>query len=376
MPSSGKNVNDLRRAIHQNAGTYITAKLNYKAADGTEKRIEAGFTRYSVVFTGETLPEGDVADGVYIVLNDPYRDVLNTAPVRPLNYDYLRELRPTPQRFYEIMSYRFFAALKNDRPTARLSYSDYCMYSAQPRQLDPERFRLQMYKVHKPHLDSGYLKSVTYEQTKDGAGKADWVMVYTPGPRARSEFQTFAKRQAPLFEPDEPNDLLREVTNRGITESKGRSLLQQIRPNQHVLDQLEWGDAILRQAGAGTFRNPPGFYVSLVRDNIIPPNSFETTRRRKHREEAERDAHDQAQKATQAEFAYDDYRRATIDQAVAAMESDAINAAIAAKRKQYQRIHPTLPPTTLDEIALAGVRNEIEGQLKLLTFEEFSKSGH
>lgn len=376
MPSSGKNVNDLRRAIHQNAGTYITAKLKYKAADGTEKRIEAGFTRYSVVFTGETLPEGDVADGVYIVLNDPYRDVLNTAPVRPLNYDYLRELRPTPQRFYEIMSYRFFAAFKNGRPTARLSYSDYCMYSAQPRQDDPERFRLQMYKVHKPHLESGYLKSVAYEQTKDGAGKADWVMVYTPGPRAKSEFQTFARRQAPLFEPDEPNDLLRELTNRGIAESKGRSLLQQIRPNQHVLDQLEWGDAILRQAGAGTFRNPPGFYVSLVRDNIIPPNSFETTRRRKHREEAERDAHDQAQKATQAEFAYDDYRRTAVDQAVTAMAPEALNSAIAAKRKQYHRIHPTLPPGTLDEIALAGVRNEIEGQLKLLTFEEFSKSGH
>jgi hypothetical protein len=54
-------------------------------SDGTEKRIEAGFTRYSLVFTGETLPEGAVADGVYIILNDPYRDVLNTAPVRPLN---------------------------------------------------------------------------------------------------------------------------------------------------------------------------------------------------------------------------------------------------------------------------------------------------
>jgi len=376
MPASGKNVNDLRRAIHQNAGTYITAKLKYRAADGSEKRIEAGFTRYSVVFTGETLPEGAVADGVYIILNDPYREVLNTAPVRPLNYDYLRELRPTPQRFYEVMSYRFFAAFKNDRPTARITYSDYCVYSAQQRQSDPERFRLQMYKLHKPHLDSGYLKSVTFEPTKDGEGKPDWVIIYTPGPRAKSEYQTFARRQAPLFEQptavsDDANGLLSELTSRGVAEARARTVLQQARPNQHVLDQLEWGDAILRQAGTGTFRNPPGFYVSLVRDNISPPDSFETSRRRKHREEAERAALDRTLKANQAEFDYDDYRNTAVDEALSAMAPEALDSAVAAKQKQYHRIHPTLPADTLTEIALAGVRNDLEEQLKLLTFDQF-----
>jgi len=332
-----------------------------------------------VVFTGETLPEGAVADGVYIILNDLYRDVLNTAPVRPLNYDYLRELRPTPQRFYEVMSYRFFAAFKNDRSTARITYSDYCVYSAQQRQSDPERFRLQMYKLHKPHLDSGYLKSVTFEPTKDREGKSDWVMVYTPGPRAKSEYQTFARRQAPLFEQptavsDEANGLLREMTSRGVAEAKARTILQQTRPNQQVLDQLEWGDAILRQAGSGTFRNPPGFYVSLVRDNVSPPDSFETSRRRKHREEAQRAELDHTLKAHQAEFYYDDYRRAAVDQAVSALAADALNAAIAAKRKQYHRIHPTLPPETLNEIALAAVRNDIETHLKLLTLDQFSNT--
>lgn len=31
-----------------------------------------------------------------------------------------------------------------------------------------------------------------------------------------------------------------------------------------VLDQLEWGDAILRQAGSAAFRDTPGFYVSYT----------------------------------------------------------------------------------------------------------------
>jgi hypothetical protein len=32
------------------------------------------------------LPDGRAADGVYLILNDPYREVMNNALVRPLNY--------------------------------------------------------------------------------------------------------------------------------------------------------------------------------------------------------------------------------------------------------------------------------------------------
>ena len=91
---SGDNTNALKKALHQNAGAYITAKLHYKATDGTERLLEAGFTRYSVVFTGERLPDGTKADGVYLILNDPYREVLNNAPTRPLDYDYLKTAYP------------------------------------------------------------------------------------------------------------------------------------------------------------------------------------------------------------------------------------------------------------------------------------------
>ncbi|HUD57732.1 MAG TPA: hypothetical protein VMR02_21055, partial [Terracidiphilus sp.] len=38
----------------------------------------------------------------------------------------------------------------------------------------------------------------------------------------------------------------------------------------------------------GTFRNPPGFYVSLIRDNISPPAYVETSRTRQMRLETER----------------------------------------------------------------------------------------
>ena len=68
------------------------------------------------MFTGETLPDGRTADAVYIVLHDFYREILDHALTRPLDYDYLKDLPPAAQRLYEVMSYALFAALKNDRP--------------------------------------------------------------------------------------------------------------------------------------------------------------------------------------------------------------------------------------------------------------------
>jgi hypothetical protein len=170
---SGDNTKSLKRALHQNAGAYITAKLRYKATDGTERVLEAGFTRYSVVFTGERLPDGSRADGVYLILNEPFWEVLNNAPTRPLDYDYIKQLPPTAQRFYQIISYKIFAAIKYKHARAKLPYSEYCTFSAQQRYYDFDHVKKQMYKVHRPHLVSGYLTKASFEATTDSDGKPD-----------------------------------------------------------------------------------------------------------------------------------------------------------------------------------------------------------
>ena len=74
----------IKKALFQNASEFITAKIRHKLSDGTEQTLEAGFNRYNVVFTGEKLPDGRKADGVYLVLSDVYMQVINGAMVRPL----------------------------------------------------------------------------------------------------------------------------------------------------------------------------------------------------------------------------------------------------------------------------------------------------
>ena len=111
--------------------------------------------------------------------------------MRPLDYEYMKALPPAAQRFYEIASYQVYAALLHKNPRAKLTYSDYCTLSTQTRYPDWDHVKKQMYKVHLPHLRSGYLAKVEYEATTDAEGKPDWNMLYTPGPNAAAEFRAF-----------------------------------------------------------------------------------------------------------------------------------------------------------------------------------------
>ena len=314
----GGDTNLVRKALRQNAFVGISAKLKYRAVDGTEKQVEADFTRYSVVFTGEKLPNGKEADAVYIVLNDIFKDVLDNAPIRPLNYAYLKILKPAAQRFYEIISPRIYAAIKSKTLVAKIPYSEFCTYSALTRHLDYENFRVQMAKIHRPHLKSGYLAKVHYDaiavdgpDSAAGGGKPDWMMHYVPGPQAKAEFHEFnrkgkiqileafsgpaaesvelaaprrrrSRRAAePELERQRPVDpkLLAELTRRGIAESDGRDLLAMLPADQPVLDQIEWGDFQIEQH-PDKFTNPPGFYISLLQRSVTPPATFESTRAR------------------------------------------------------------------------------------------------
>jgi hypothetical protein len=187
----GNDTPAVKKALRQNAHLVLVVKIKYLDKDGVQRVAEFENTRYGVIFTGEQLPNGSKADGVYLTLNAPYRQVLNNAPVRPLDYNYLKVLTPAAQRFYEIVSYRMFAAIKFKHTHAKLPYSEYCTYSAQQRYLDFNHVKKQMYKVHKPHLTSGYIQNVSFKAATDDDGNPDWLMCYVPGPKARAEFRTF-----------------------------------------------------------------------------------------------------------------------------------------------------------------------------------------
>lgn len=186
----GGGTTAVRNALRQNAFAGITAKISYKALDKTERTLEADFNRYSVIFTGERLPNGQKADAVYLIINDVYAEVLNNSVRRPLDYDYLRDLPPGPQRFYEIVSYEMLPAIKFSQ-RAKLPYSEFCMYSTMTRYFEFDQVKKQMYKIHQPHIKAGYLAKVEYEAAVDEEGQPDWNMFYIPGEAAKRQQLVF-----------------------------------------------------------------------------------------------------------------------------------------------------------------------------------------
>jgi hypothetical protein len=401
----GGDTNKVRRALRQNASAFITAKFEYRGNDGSKKTLEADFTRYSVVFTGEQLPDGRRADAVYIILNEPYREVLNNAPVRPLDRAYMKTLPPAAQRFYEIISYKIFSAIKNDYPHAKITYSEYCTFSAQLRHFERQPVQDQMAKSIRHHKQSGYITAVKYQSTIDAQNKPDWILYLAPGPRARAEFaaahggrktpktisihaieqgepqsqSSRSRRQQhefktepaasqPTFDPQ----LVAEFTRRGITEQRAHELLLNLKPGQDVIAQLEHTDYIVRNAHI-PIQNPPGFYIRLIESNTSVPESFETSAKRKAREEneqkeRERRAAEDARQILESE--YDAYCSTETDRCIQ-KDAEAFEAMKDTKRAENRERYTTFSPEMIDSVAAHEARREFQKQLGLLTFEEF-----
>ncbi len=293
----GSNRVEIKKALYQNAFAAITAKMSYKGKDGTEKTIEAGFTRYSIIFTGETLPDGRKADAVYLLLNEIYREILNTAQTRPLDYDYLKELSPGAQRFYELLSFQIFGALANERPRAKMLYSYYCTRAPQTRYFDYDHVKKQMYKVHAPHKKSDYISAVELRETTDGEGRADWEMLYTPGRKAKAEFRAFnepssavSKRrrkpeQLPLpaptnLEPPSPTQIMREaepeeldplitkLVSFHLTETTARELVRDYRKSVEM--QLQ----ALPHRNTGKIKDLAPWLIKAIRENYELPEEM------------------------------------------------------------------------------------------------------
>jgi len=362
---------NVRRSLHQNSSAYITAKIKYKIADGGERNLETGFNRYSVVLTGERLPDGREADAVYIVLNDIYMQVLNGAMTRPLDYDYLKGLPPAPQRFYELLSYQMYAAIKNDRSRAKLVYSEFCIHAPQTRHFEWLRVRTQMNKVHAKHKVSGYIADIAYEQTVDAAGRPDWLMLYQPGPKARAEFRAFTRRGGPVMlevEPftadlppqlaaPEPPPLGAALIGRGVTAGMAAGLVRE-HGEEKVRAQLEHLDWLVEKK-PGKVDDPAAWLVSAIRNGHAAPKGFVSKAERQAREEAKRakerakdeqrrrDAADAARDRTERERAEAEIKRLAPTEC-AALEAEALAGASPEERELYDN-----PPTrTIRETTL------------------------
>jgi hypothetical protein len=100
--------NQIQEAILRITHTAIESKGAFYHK-GEEQQLKESFHLYErVVFIGQKLEDGEVADTNYLYLGSWYLDNINTRYTKPLDYTYYRTLqRPISARLYELLGVKF-----------------------------------------------------------------------------------------------------------------------------------------------------------------------------------------------------------------------------------------------------------------------------
>jgi hypothetical protein len=271
-------------------------------------------------------------------------------------------------------------------------YSELCQL------LDIRRWKhlSKIRQILAPSLEE--LQKVRYVQEWDivrTADGEDYKLVISPGeriivvlrPRMNGGFTQGNECIEPGMAP-----ILAEIVKRGIREPDARRLLLDVPKEQPVQDQIEWFDELLRRMRS-SIQNPPGFLFTMVRDGWPVPADFVSSRKLAlQRQVQERramaddpEAVAEAQRALrrmQVEEQYRRYREEETDRYIAEkLAGDALRRKLAALKKEILARSPDLYPSAregwglcpaLDHHATQALREEVAGNLGLLTFEEFA----
>ena len=341
-----------------------------------------------LVLLGARMEDGIIADKHYVWFSDWQLENINNNYLLPIDYDTYKQLKNHTAKILVPLLQIWLYASRNAGCFEK-RYEEICQFlnirvyshlSKIKEKLGPS---LDELKTH------GYLSNWQVQRTSDGVG---YKVILFHGEKFRRDLERRSlHRPEPRFELKEkqrcttgPIDdrvqavderLLTAMVERGISTEMARDVLMNAPAGQEIMDQLEWGDYQIAQASAGKFRNPPGFYIYLVRENLAPPSTFETSRTRKLREQADAARFRALQDKAGLELAYMDYRKQEIDRHIAAQFSnEAYIRALEEKRAQLRGSYKNAAWLTEQqqmEFAAAHFRKDVAKGIQFISFESF-----
>ena len=297
------------------------------------------------------------------------------------------------------MARKIYCVIKNGGEYCEIRYSWYVKHDhTLKRYYERRRVVQQMNQVVRDHFASGYINKVTYRAIQEPDKEIDFVIRYYIGEGAKDSIKrltrllqqkkskthhiasppTDSDENAPVQSTDNQGsvneDQLAGMMSRGVGEKKARKVLSKIAPDQPVQDQLEWYDHQIASAPQGKLTNPPGLLVSMIEENVIVPNWFETSRKQAERLKVAAEGETRRIEANRRELAYEEYRREVLDRYInETMPEKERQNLIVAKRQELLK-HSYAAHWNEEQISgyiRAALRSAVQSKVKLLTFEQF-----
>jgi hypothetical protein len=391
---SGKNYKEVEEWLDVLFSTTIFSEgVVYLASE--KRRVKDRFRVFDrAVSFGKELADGKVADKNYVWFSDWQLQNINSNYLLPIDLEAYRELKNhIAKALVPLLQIWLYAT--RDEGVFEKRYDELCQFL----NVQQYRYRSLITRTLGPSLDElkqfGYLADWQIERTSDGEG---YKIVFHHGEKFHRDRRVRLNRKRSSNGADEPSanrdhadgvsvqqqrdlkpealapqstfdpQLVAEFTRRGINEKKAHELLVNLKPGQDVVAQLEHAEQSVQQSPV-PITNPAGYIVRLIEWNTPVPDGFETSAKRKAREEEERKNHERRavrEVHQELEWEYEAYRDAEVDRYIEA--NPATFEAIKDARWKEDRERYSF---TTESIAKMAARFEIQKQLPLLTFEEF-----
>ena len=208
--SGGSDYRKIKESLERIVATTVKSRGTFYVK-GRKQWIDDVFHIYDrVVFRGERLPDGRIADRNYLFLNSWYLENLNARYVRPLDYTFYKSLRSNiAQRLYELLGVKFYGLIRAGYTSIGYRYSTLCQLLPLTRQRYLSRARQILDPAHEELLRAGFLAEVRWgeaasvedgDREETGTGDGDWLITYVPGGRARAEVEQYALAPVEVLE--------------------------------------------------------------------------------------------------------------------------------------------------------------------------------
>jgi hypothetical protein len=329
---------------------------------------------------GRELPDGTVADRNYVWLSEWQLENINSNHVLPIDFEAYKRLKNHIAKALVPLLQIWLYATRADGLFEK-RYDELCQVLNVSQYHQISRIKEQFAVSLDELTTHAYLSDWTIEKTAD---RKSYKIIFYHGEKfhqdrrkrlaSRDQAKTRQTRQhlgqgsADL--PPEQQHLVAEMTKRGIAENRARKLLENLADSQQVVDQLEWGDYLLASE-PGKFKNPPGFFIHLIQENILVPDTFETSSQKQLKVAAGRQALDRVR----LEQAYQEYRSQEIDRFIqhdlSELDYQQLEAAKLADLEKQNPFIAVWPADKREPYVRGAVRGEIAKRIAFTTFEAF-----